>query len=581
MQISNFDVPILLSSKGILILSLSISIPVLIAVCILLGIFLHRKGFSSSLKKYMDMYNSSKNILDTTCTSMITRLSTLGKSNEDYNHLCSMREEQKEMIIKEKGEDVLKTTSQLRQLLKQKKYKGAKVQDKVTKDAINDYVNKIKQLEEDLSNDLKEDEETRNASIDIKKRYRDIKDFYKNHVDELKTISTFDVFFDEVDSLFSKFDDLLDKAEYQKALKTLPKAEEKIVVVEKIINDLPTLETLIVTVVPNKIKQIKEEYKILLENGFVLSYLDVDKRVDNISSGLIHLQEKVLAFDLSNVNDTLNDYQNDLTNILLAFESEREAKNYYETNRSRLIKDSFDVEKDYQKTLQRIDINAKTFVLNQNKIDEIRNKRADLDVIFKYHRKFESFDTEKIVEPYTVIVKQMKYLNDEVTSLNNVIKDYYDYIQLLNNSAQDMFNNLAKYYEKLKDAEVIVRHVISLDVYTEQTISNFEQLYKTISLINKLLITKPIDIVKITSIYDSFKLNCEGIISEVENKKQESKEAEDLITQANYYRINYSESRSYLDDAEKYFNEGNFELAKKNAIKVLNTYKNVTSENDR
>ncbi len=577
----NFLMLFLLSKTGILILSLSISIPVVIALAVVLGIFCHRKSYDNSLKNYVDKHNSFKNQLDTTCSSMITRLQTLSKSSEHFLQLYDMRVQQKELIVKEFDEKVLKTTSQLRTYLKDKKYKSAKVQDKQTKEALNEYVLKVKKLEEDLSTDLKEDEDTRNASLDIKKRYRNIKDFYKEHVDELKKITTFDTFFDETDTLFNKFDENLDKAEYKKALNILPKAETKIKKVEEVLNELPTIETLIDVIIPIKVDNISKEYKVLCENKFILTYIKVDETLSSIVNGLKIQQEKVFLFDLNGVLDSLNEYQNEIANIQVSFENERNAKEFYETNKIKLIKDSYEVEKEYQKVLQMIVKHAKTFILNQNRIDELNNKKADLDVIYKYHRKLESYDTEEIVEPYTVVVKGMNFLRDEVDSLNQMIKDYYDYVANLNELAQNMFYNLAKYYKRLKDAEVVVRHVINLDVYTEKTLVNFEQLYKTITLIDSLLKTKPIDIVKIENIYDSFKTNCEGIINEVENKKVASMEAEDLITHANYYRVSYSESREYLDQAEKHFNEGEFEIAKNEAMRVLKTYANITEDENR
>lgn len=571
---TTFYLKVLLSQVGIIILSASLGAAAFIAICVLVLFFLHRSSFSSNLKKYQTTYTTSKNLLNTTCNAMITRLATLAKSGEGFKKLHDIRSEQYSFVADQISNELTKEFSQYDYMIKNKNFKEAISQDRICRNKLDEFTSKVRKLNDDLTSDLKEDEDTRNASLDVKKRYRDLKDFYKLHINELSKITTFNEYFESMDSLFRKFDTNLDNAQYSKCLAIIPKAEKEIEKIEPILSKLPTIETLIDKVIPNKIKQLTDDYEKMKREQYVLTYIKAESIIKEVSSGLKILQDKVLSFNIDGVEETLNEYQKKLTDLQVILDSEKEAKSFYIKYRKDYIQESFDVEKNYKNVQHKIEKNVKTFKLSQSKIDDVNNKKNEMDAILKYHRKLENYDTNPIDEPYTVIVKGMKFLKKELDIITQTIKDYDEYIRTLNAKSEHCYAQLWKYYNALKEAEIIVRFKINLEVLTEQLMLTFEQLYKTITLIEEELMNTPIDIEKIETIYNGFQTNCEAVIDEVHQKEVQCKNAEEVIAKGNYYRIDFADCRKDLDEAEKFFNEGEFSKAEEKAKAVLKTYSN-------
>lgn len=563
----------LLSSLGLTILLSVIFSIAFIVGGIFLGIFLHRRGFSHNLNSIKDKYSSYLDQLKTNCTGMINRIAVLAKSSKHFDELYQMRKEQYAIIIKEDNTDVLKETSTLDTYIKNKNYKAAKLQEKRCNEYLEKFVAKVEKLDSDLNEDLKEDQSTREACLEIKSTYREIKQFYNDHFDELSPISSsFDSFFLKNDEAFKKFDENLDKANYKECLSILPDVKESVDSLKAIIEDLPMIETLIDKVIPEKVKAISEEYNSLIEEKYILSYLSFDEKIKNINRGLESLNDKVKKFNIDKVSDTLISYQKTITDLSMTFEDEKSAKHFFDEKCSALISAAFELEKYYMQVVNQVESNKETYVVDKKYIDNLLKLKSNIEVISSHHRKLENLQTGTINEPYTSILKNMKFLQGEIDSTSEAIKVYVDYIQRLSNTAQNIFNNLEEYYLKLKEYEIVVTKDINVEVYTNQAMMTFDQLYKTIALIDSLLVTKPIDIVRIENIFDGFKLNCESIISDVKNRVEMCKQAESAIILANQYRIDFQDSRKYLDEAERNFNDGEFTKAKSNADKVLKMY---------
>ena len=166
----------------------------------------------------------------------------------------------------------------------------------------------------------------------------------------------------------------------------------------------------------------------------------------------------------------------------------------------------------------------------------------------------------------------MKRLEASIEEISQATKVFVNYINSLQSHAQEIYDELGNYYCQLKEAEEKVKYKINHQVYLEQTIPSLEQLVKAISMIDTYLKSKPIDLDKIDSIFSSFKVNCENIITEINIKEKECYEAEELIKEANCYRIEFQDCRKYLNDAEKYFNEGNFTKSIENSKIVLKLF---------
>ena len=567
-----FSIPTLLNLAAKVAIIVVVAL-LFVTVIIFLIFFLHRASFKTNISNMKKTYEEKNNLLKTDCQNMIKRLSSLSSFSSDFKDTYNNRNSQFHYISIELSEEAKKEISKLDSFLRGKNYKAFKVQKENTKNVLNKFTSKVDELLSSLYDDLKEDEENRNIIIPIKSKYRDIKEFYLSNKDSLKPISkSFDDYFSDLEDLFFKYDSYLEKGDYKDCSSLIPLIEEKINMLSDVIEKLPHLETLLSTIIPSKCEEIKSRYLKMKEEGFILNHINIPQRLDKIKDDLIILSSSLSKFNIEGVEECLNSHQKDLSSISLSLSEEEEAKDKYLKEKDKLFNDSYEAEKYYIQVFNQIPETLKTYRLSQDEIDKLEKKKNVFELACQTHRQLENLESITITVTYTQIVKEMKRLEASTEEISQATKVFVNYINSLQSHAQEIYDELGNYYCQLKEAEEKVKYKINHQVYLEQTIPSLEQLVKTISMIDAYLKSKPIDLDKIDSIFSSFKVNCENIITEINIKEKECYEAEELIKEANCYRIEFQDCRKYLNDAEKYFNEGNFTKSIENSKIVLKLF---------
>jgi septation ring formation regulator EzrA len=122
-----------------------------------------------------------------------------------------------------------------------------------------------------------------------------------------------------------------------------------------------------------------------------------------------------------------------------------------------------------------------------------------------------------------------------------------------------------------------VKVVIGVDSFTNSVAPKFADLYKKIASIDGIILKEPVDVNQAVELFNPFKEASIALIEDIDKKADEASNAEAAIVYANAYRVEYTDSRSLLDTAEKAFNEGDFQRASSNALQVLKTFQSDSS----
>lgn len=562
-----------IDTKLLIIILVSVLTPILIVGIVFLVFHLSRRRYVSLAKKQRQQYNDTHMQLTADCKGMVGRLGALGKYSDQYNVLYLERNKQYDDLLSKRDQDMAVSLDSLDALISEKNFKSVKEVCSQTQVSLEAYIKAVSDFGEDLSALLRDDSDTREGSLGVKEKYRKVRDFYSRNATVLKPLErSFDVLFQNAEKVFIEYDTLTDKAEYDKAKKLLPPLDDTLRYVIDIMNDLPTFVSLSQVVIPEKLTKLEADYQSLVQQGYVLDYLAVEANIKNMHDELGSISEQLVGLDISGVKDKLDSMQARITDILVQFDNERNAKVAFNKSQDTILTSTYELERQYSRLMNQMPDYRKTYTLDKRYVDQMSSLKNDIEAISFLKRDLDSYIDTSNKQPYTVVYKKVTDLQREIRKVDQTMQDYSTYLDSLKTKSQEIYVGLRNYYLKLKKAQYQMKNQIGVDSFIESEGPTFKTLYDEIATLDTLLITQPVDVPKASEEFAPFVAQCDELVSIIEKKSIECKNAETAIVYANAYRVEYTDSRPLLDTAEKAFNEGDFDRALENALSVIKSF---------
>lgn len=558
----------------IYILIIALGSVFIIALAVILLLFLSRKKRLSrqhtALKeKYQDVFTQ----LTSDCQVSIKRLASLGQYNVKFQNYFNERNKQYEEIIDNRSTPIRNSLESIQKHIANKEYSKAKELMTQVEINIEEFSRSVSNFGTELSNILRDDSDTSEASLSIKSKYHKVLDFYNDHKSELKPIEpAFEYIFKYAEDTFTNYATLTDRAQFDEAKALLPELDNMITALLKIVEDLPTYVNLTTIGYPNKINDIEKKYTDLVKEGYYLDYLMIPNKIASMNNSLKKVMDNLNILDVANVKDTLDSIRSEITEIEIKLNQEISAKKNFENSQDNIQTSTFAIEQSYSKYINELPNYEATYILDKKYTNQIRVLNDDIQDISYIKRELDIYLDTDDKRPYTVICEKMNTMNNKIEKVKKTMSDYSNYLESLKDTAQDVYNGLRKYYTLLKKAQFEVKTEIDVTSYINATQVEFDRLLNEIKEIDKIIFTQPIDVNKAKERFAPFSIDCDKLISTIKIKISECKNAETALVYANAFRIDFSDSRNMLEVAENAFLEGDFDRAKKQATEVIKLF---------
>ena len=166
---------------------------------------------------------------------------------------------------------------------------------------------KVRTNSEFLLNEIKEitGSEERNRAIitKLKIKYRELYQKFKDSKEEFgDTAETVELQFENIASKFEQFEELMEKNEYTEVNDMVKKIDEMIKHMDNLIEELPGIILLGTSILPKKIAEIRDKYKMMTEKGYPLDYLNIEYNIKESDDKINDILSR--AHDL-NIEDSL------------------------------------------------------------------------------------------------------------------------------------------------------------------------------------------------------------------------------------------------------------------------------------
>ena len=560
-----------------------ISMPILITLCVLGGVaillaiffavmLLHKKSYFAAAANLRESYKELNNQLTSFCKTNLTRLETLGKHSQTLQNTYDERKKQYDEIYQRKDRAILNSLNSIDELLKDKDFRQVREIERDVEADIQAYARTISSFSADLSTLLQEDTDIHSSAVAVKSKLRQIREFYQGHSMELKGLEdSFEIILQDADNAIEKFNELADCTKYDEAKEVLKELDGILTATVSIMDQLPLLQASVTTVLPNKLDELMNTYQEMLENQYVVEYLDVERKVSDMRHELDLLRSKLAFLDISGVKDEIDALQTEITDINAAFEQERQAKENFLHSQSYLDESTYSIESSYSRHINNIRKLQSVYLLDQKYVDQMYALKSDVESIGFLKRDLDSYLDTSNRKPYTIIMKKLSEMKSEVTKTNRTMSDYQSYLNSLKVTIDQVFSGLQECFVNLSVRRQKVR-LLGVETYRVSTKPKFDRFFDTICEIAKMLEVFPLNVPEIDAKFRSFQSDCKYFLSDIDQNLEYADGAEQGIVYGNYYRIEFNDCDSMLRSAENDYQSGNFKQSFEIVSKVLATW---------
>lgn len=558
--------PILINGVGIA--AISVSSVVVVALVIVSAILIHKHRFSSTSTNLRNSYYDAHSRLTNNCATSLKRLEVLGQYSEYYKNIYNQRQKQYQEIIDRKDKPIVQSLDSLDELVKNKDYRRVhEIEGDISRD-IASFNKAVSGFASDLSTLLQEDEVTNSSSVPVKSKHRQIETFYNEHKNELKGSSkSFEFIIADSKSKLEQFQLLTNEAKYEEAKNLLKELDEILTATADVMDQLPLLEASIYTVLPNKITDLIENYDEMKRENYVIDFLHVDEKVEQMKEDIETLKDKIEYLDLGGVKDKVDEIQSEITDLNAAFEEERLAKVNFLNAHSKMDDSTYDDEKRYSKLMLSLPEYQQVYLLNHKYVEQMQSLKTDIENIGILKRQLDSYLDTSNRQPYTLIMKKATEMRTEMTKCERTMKDYESYISSLKQSTEDVYEGLRKAVWDISKTRNEIRK-LGIDDFLKSSDLKFNRLLSVVKDISDRLQVLPLDVTSIVNDYNSFHDDCSVFLDDCKKRLEDAHKAEQTIIYTNAYRLDYVDCDKLVSEAEKAYFESDFSRAYSKAVEA-------------
>ncbi len=547
---------------------------------ILSFLFIKRKANKKKVSDLEERYNSIHDTFSTDCSNMIKRVQTIASNNSNYQSIYESTNSRFNQILKDNDKSCYLAVQSLKNLIANKSYKGIGSIIGSTKISMDTFSKEAIELNNDLQAILKKEEDLRMMIVVLKEKFRKLKQLYSDNITALDSLKdSFEEIFNHLTDLFVEFEDDLNFADYQKASKIIPEIEQLIDALNKVMVDLPYLNTLTEKVVPQKINDLEQTYKNLLQDGYPIHHLGVKQAIDEMNSKLEKCRSKLAKLSISGVSSTLENITMEITTFLNAFDTERKARKDFEAENGLINTSTYNAEKQYANLKNSLPEYQKVYKISPSYINQLDSLKELIDVMSAKKRMLDGYINSATKQPYSVLMQTIKDLSLKISKVKNVFDDFRNYLLSLKADSDNIYKFIRVYYEKMRvyENKVNLTYVKNfIDVYLEKLNFGYQYLVKLDKGLNSL----PLDVMELDSIYNEAKSYFDNLFAEIDSNLVLLKRAEEFIVLDNRYRLLSLECRNSLVTVEKAFNEGDFSRASVQAANIFKRESNQEANNN-
>lgn len=529
----------------------------------LTGFFLYhfvfsRRSYKKQLRDLERKYSYLDALLIGQDSQYIHRLEIISRTNLLFVEKYNMYSRRFKEVFDGDDKFAESMIKQMKALIANNQYKNMKVVLADTKKAISAFEENVNQLDSELFEIIKPEEEAKHTILQLKENYRRVKQlFYANSSDlELVSVS-FTQVFEKLDESFSNFEVHIEGGEYDEAQAIIPVVRSVVLALDNALATLPTLCILVTKIVPEKINQLSTEFAEVEKRGIPLFNLNFRSKVEKWNNSLEAIKKKLVSLQVGGVKEEIDYIQEEIEANRRDLEAELEDKNDFSTRCDALYQKVIVLEKQYVKVCAILPEIRTVYVVSEQHEANIVTLNEYINKMGGSKRSLDNFVNSGTPQPYSVLKTKLDELQQDYDTAYAAMNDFKVYIDGLKTSSEEAYTLVFAYYYRTKKIEADLRE-LGVEEFSAKFTDDIENCYSLLNQIDSALKVKPIDVESINQMVELLKNTANVFFTDVENGVREAKLAESAIVFANRDREHQMDLHQRLNILENQYYNGDF-----------------------
>lgn len=487
----------------------------------------------------------------------LEKIASIGAANSIFLRAYNDFQKRYDDLRQLMGRDIEKEMSQLKYLLKEKKYKFLKTQATQTQVKLVAFKDRLQEILNDLHEITRgEDENLKEMSL-VQTTFQNCRSLFMSKQEDYAGLSEeINQFFAAIEEKKSLFDQHLANGDYVDAKEVLVSYKNDVNSLYFLLTNLPRILHLSMHIIPEKVNTMIDRYDQLKSEEYPLSHLRFTTLIQQIKDELATIYMRLHQFQFDQIEIQLGSIETRVQETNKLFDEEIKARREYDTRCNVVNDQAVQLETQFLNRLTRelreisdmykVDQTLSTIMIDlQAQIDRLNQMRRALDT--SIHSK----------QPFTLRVKRMEDLAQQVILVEQKIDTYRSHYLQIRDSAENAYHRIEQGFQRLKQIELQVRslRITAVSENFQQALIQGSQL---VQQLDRTLKTLPIDnslmnqqVVAINQILTTLESEIKRIINEAAY-------AEKLILYGNRYRTSFNDVQRALELSETYFRQGEF-----------------------
>ena len=430
---------------------------------------------------------------------------------------------------------------------------------------------KVREAADHLLEEIKDitlsEEKYRAIVIKLKTKYRALNKEFNEHRELYDFMQeAVEMQLENIERTFLDFEHIMESNDYNEVVHICKALDAMIDHMEIVINELPDILLMAKQVIPNRMKEVANINKEMIEKGYVLDYLNIDYNIEESKKNINKILEKVKVLNLEGSMFDLKTMLEYYDSLFIDFEKERLSRKVYEETvvdfkkrldrTNKLVSDVYDQLEDIKNM----------YDLNDEDVEIIHEVNKTLIVINDDYKKMIQKDESKS-SPYSM-------LNEEVDALTDRLAQMEEDFDVALKSLGNMYDDEVRAREQLEEIKGFLKtskdemRNYKLPVIRDDYFVQLSEANDAIREVVKELDRKPIVIKTLNTRVDTARDLVLKLYNTTTDMIKTAQRAEQAIVYSNRYRKSFEDVDKGLSDAENYFHKGNYKEALEMAIKV-------------
>ncbi len=526
---------------------------------VLLYIFvISRNSVKKQIRELEKKYSYLDALLIGQDSQYIHRLEIISRSNLLYVDKYSEFSKRFKEIFENDDKFAESMIRQLKSLVENNQYKNIKLVINDAKKTIAIFEEAVNELDKDLYNVIKPEEEARQIIIRIKENYRRVKQIFYSNSNDLELVgASFTKVFDRLDQSFTEFEAHIESAEYEEANALIPVVDQVVQALSTALEELPNLCILVENVIPEKIKELSDNYIAVEKSGVPLFNLSYWKKVDRWNAEVADVRQRLVDLNTAGCKDELNRIIDEIEDIKQLLNTEVDDKDIFEKESGELYTKVINLEKEFLKICSLLPEIRAVFEVSEEQIANIDILKENMNKLGSSKRSLDNFIHSGTKQPYSVLRKKLAELQSDYDIAKTSLDSFTAYLDSLKTNSEEAYSLVFVYYYRCKQIESTLREIGIPEIYNDFQ-GQLETCYELLNEIDKTLKIQPIQVAYINEKVEELKKLSNNFFEDVENKYREEQLAESAVVYANRDRNHQTDVHQQLCVLEKQFFAGEF-----------------------